>query len=183
MILGEANRSDHTNEVFLREGLVGRYLDAVKVYKCPGDRSMAEIGGRRFPRVRSVSMNGWLAGSEDSRNRPYQLADKYSDIKRPGPSETFVFLDERADSIDNGYFATMHENVDPLDPATTFWWELPANYHNNSGSFSFADGHAEVHKWTRPMPRMSGSWRADPCPVTPNNTDVMWLLAHSTARK
>jgi prepilin-type processing-associated H-X9-DG protein len=28
--------------------------------------------------------------------------------------------------------------------------DLPAGYHNHSGCFSFADGHAEVHKWQNP---------------------------------
>ena len=27
------------------------------------------------------------------------------------------------------------------------WRDLPASYHNGCGSFSFADGHSEVHKW------------------------------------
>jgi prepilin-type processing-associated H-X9-DG protein len=183
MLLGQADWPDHTNTTFLREGHLGLYVNSVQVYKCPGDRSTSLHSGRRLARVRSVSMNGWLSGDDDDRNLPYQVPYKYSEIVRPAPSEVFVFLDERADSIDNGYFATIYENLDPPDPATTRWWELPANYHNNSGSFSFADGHAEVHKWRHPMPPSSTVFREEPYPVTSNNRDVIWLLQHCTARK
>jgi prepilin-type processing-associated H-X9-DG protein len=34
-----------------------------------------------------------------------------------------------------------------VDLNQTRWWELPANYHNNAGSLSFADGHAEIRRW------------------------------------
>jgi prepilin-type processing-associated H-X9-DG protein len=27
------------------------------------------------------------------------------------------------------------------------WIDFPAVYHNGAGGLSFADGHAEVHKW------------------------------------
>jgi prepilin-type processing-associated H-X9-DG protein len=27
------------------------------------------------------------------------------------------------------------------------WRDLPASYHNDSGAFSFADGHAAMHRW------------------------------------
>jgi prepilin-type processing-associated H-X9-DG protein len=27
------------------------------------------------------------------------------------------------------------------------WIDQPASYHNGAAGFSFADGHAEVHKW------------------------------------
>jgi len=32
-------------------------------------------------------------------------------------------------------------------PGTEYWRDLPASYHGNVGSFSFMDGHAEIHKW------------------------------------
>ncbi|MGN6554872.1 MAG: prepilin-type N-terminal cleavage/methylation domain-containing protein [Verrucomicrobiota bacterium] len=33
-------------------------------------------------------------------------------------------------------------------PGSFTWVDTPAVYHVNSGSFSFADGHVEMHKWT-----------------------------------
>ena len=37
---------------------------------------------------------------------------------------------------------------DPGSSRTSeYWRDLPASYHNRAGSFSFADGHSEIHKW------------------------------------
>ena len=33
------------------------------------------------------------------------------------------------------------------DPNVNTWQDIPASYHNGACGFSFADGHAEVHKW------------------------------------
>jgi prepilin-type processing-associated H-X9-DG protein len=33
-------------------------------------------------------------------------------------------------------------------PGSFTWVDTPAVYHVNAGSFSFADGHVEMHKWT-----------------------------------
>src|SRR5260370_2839250 len=70
--------------------------------------------------------------------------NKISDIVRPPPNNLFVFLDEHPDSINDGFFLT---DMDPY-----YWLDLPASYHNRACGFSFADGHAEIHKWPDPVP-------------------------------
>ena len=57
----------------------------------------------------------------------------------PDPSSIFVFLDVHPDSISDGYFLNT--------PTTVEWVDLPGSYHNNGGSFAFADGHTEIHRW------------------------------------
>jgi prepilin-type N-terminal cleavage/methylation domain-containing protein/prepilin-type processing-associated H-X9-DG protein len=120
------------------------YVPSAGVYKCPGDtyQSAANPG----PRVRSVSMNGTLNNKPQFINqtdRKYFTAKKMQDLNSPGPANIFVFLDEQADSIDDGTF-----QVNPgYPPGSEQWRNLPASYHNGSGSFSFADGHAEIHRW------------------------------------
>jgi prepilin-type processing-associated H-X9-DG protein len=52
---------------------------------------------------------------------------------------TWVTLDEHPDSINDGFFTV------PIDPG--WWGDIPASYHNGACGFSFADGHAEIHKW------------------------------------
>jgi prepilin-type N-terminal cleavage/methylation domain-containing protein len=131
MILGEPNWPDQTNILHLKEGKLGPYLaENHQVYKCPGDRSMATVHGKSHPRVRSVSMNGYLA-SDVYRSSPFRTAFKFNEIVNPSPSQTFVFLDERQDSIDNGFFAMVIDEADLTDPSRSRWWELPANYHNH----------------------------------------------------
>jgi hypothetical protein len=58
----------------------------------------------------------------------------------------FVFLDEHADSINDGFLRMDMANY-------TGWGDLPAGYHGECGSFNFADGHAETHVWTDPAIR------------------------------
>jgi len=82
-------------------------------------------------------------GSATAQGRTYFEARKVGDLKSPGPSSIFVFLDEHADSINDLQFM-----FNPGEPAgQEFWRDLPASYHNRAGSFSFSDGHSEIHKW------------------------------------
>jgi prepilin-type processing-associated H-X9-DG protein len=53
---------------------------------------------------------------------------------------TFVILDEREDSINDGVFFTT-----PDDPG--YLPDIPSNRHAGACGFSFADGHSEIHKW------------------------------------
>jgi prepilin-type processing-associated H-X9-DG protein len=91
-------------------------------------------------------MNGVLNNKPQFINgtgRNYFKAKNMSDLSTPGPASVFVFLDEHADSIDDGVFL-----VNPgYPPNQEQWRNLPASYHNGAGSFSFADGHGEIHRW------------------------------------
>ena len=59
------------------------------------------------------------------------------------PSEAWVFIDEQADSINDGFFwVNMYENK---------WRDLPASYHGESGAIAFADGHAIIKRWVDPV--------------------------------
>jgi len=55
---------------------------------------------------------------------------------------------------------------------------VPATYHGMAGSFSFADGHSEIHKWKDPRTELPRSWGW----VSPNNLDIDWLQSKSSAK-
>lgn len=137
----------NTNAAALTDPALSRmadYVHSAGVYKCPGDvyQSAANPG----PRVRSVSMNGTLNNKPQFINqtgRKYFTARKQEDLNTPGPANVFVFLDEHADSIDDGIFQVNPGYV----PGQELWRNLPASYHNGAGSFAFADGHCEIHRW------------------------------------
>ena len=96
----------------------------------------------RHPRVRSVSMNNYMNGvgiNIFSNNFVYNT--RLSQILHPANS--FVFLDERASTINDGYFVV----VLTTNYSRIFLEDMPANYHNLAGGFSFADGHGETKKW------------------------------------
>jgi prepilin-type processing-associated H-X9-DG protein len=57
----------------------------------------------------------------------------------PGPAQTWVYVDEHPDSINDAGNFPPNSDVNIVD--------LPASYHNGACGFAFADGHSEVHKW------------------------------------
>ena len=52
---------------------------------------------------------------------------------------TWVTLDEQADSINDAFF------ISGIGAGN--WQDTPGSYHGGACGFSFADGHAEIHKW------------------------------------
>ena len=116
----------------------------------------------------------WLDGNHNHRaNQTWYCYGKVSDMNRPGPSSTFVFLDENTRSINDGAFAT----VGPQQSPTWKLIDIPASYHNNACGFAFADGHSEVHKW---IDRRTIAYSGNNI-SSPNNKDVWWLSVHSSA--
>lgn len=124
---------------------LGSYTLNPGLYKCPADKLLAQNGER----VRSVSLNAALGGSADvsqsvSPTRTYFNARRLAELTTPGPTETFAFLDEHPDSINDGTFHV----IPGLSPANYRWRDLPASYHYGGGAnFSYVDGHCEIRKW------------------------------------
>jgi prepilin-type N-terminal cleavage/methylation domain-containing protein/prepilin-type processing-associated H-X9-DG protein len=170
---------DNTNTSYLTDSLLGPYCNrSVGIFKCPGDR----VDGAKGPRVRSMSMNGMLGGYSPgdaaSINQPgWQLFSKQSQLLNPGPSLTWVMIDEHADSINDGFFrVNMSED--------TAWQDLPASYHGGSGALSFADGHAEIKRWTdasvRDHPVTKTQYNPLAATADPKD-DLHWLQARTTS--
>lgn len=157
------------------------------IWKCPADTSYVTVNGQNLPRVRSMSMNFWVGGFGGSTfglpsgNGIWKVYLKMSDMTDPGPSQTFVFLDMRQDSIDIGNFATDMAGW-PNNPAQNAFYDLPGSYHNRAGGFSFADGHAEIKRWVdnRTMPPLIPEGEIYDEYSSPNNQDVTWLQARAT---
>jgi prepilin-type processing-associated H-X9-DG protein len=142
------------------------------MFRCCADKSVAgPFGGQRLERVRSYSMNnhvGFPSRTWTANSQRYPVAIKYVDIK--SPVNMFVFLDEREDSINDGWFAT--------DPDTRYWIiDYPASYHNRAAGFSFADGHSEIHKWLDPRttPVLKQGQLLPLNVGIPNDKDLDWL--------
>lgn len=105
----------------------------------------------------------------------------------PGPSQTFVFLDEREDSINDGYFVVDMMGYDRTDAgvhkATQFKIvDYPASYHNGAGGLGFADSHAEIKKWLDPRtkPNVRTKFNMPLDVPSANNRDVNWMQERST---
>ncbi len=128
----------NTNQVLLTQGLLGPYTArSLGIYRCPADKTPSDIG----PRVRSISMNTYLARMVDETTYQPWALQKYTEIRKP--SMLWVFVDEHPDGINDGVFSTLSGKANAFN-------DLPASYHNGAGGFSFSDGHAEIKKWLDP---------------------------------
>ena len=195
--------SDAVNTTYLTDPryavLAGYSGRSAGIYKCPSDRSTASFGGSTRPRVRSCSVNAatgilagsniasfngrpawgiWLDGTGGHRpNRPWRTYAKLVQITSPSPSDLFIFVDEDENSIDSGSFDVCM-NVKPTSMVS---W--PGTRHNFGASFSFADGHAEIHKWRDGRTQNKAPHRFGPTTVgPPDNPDILWLQQHTSAR-
>ncbi|HEV2209011.1 MAG TPA: type II secretion system protein [Verrucomicrobiae bacterium] len=164
---------DNTNLALLTDAKLGPYTSrATGIFKCPADREPAPNG----PRIRSMSMNAMIGDPGELTNRfnpRYIQFFKRSQIT--SPATLFVFLDEHADTINDGFF------VNRLDEDA--WGNLPASYHNRGANFSFADGHMEYHQWAVPSTvRPVLHTRISVFPAAPA-TDFEWLKARTSGLK
>lgn len=167
--------TDTTNINLLLSSRLKSYLgDNYKVYKCPGDTT-TYLGN---PRVRSVSMNGFIG--QNFWASQYNAFLKLSQMTRPGPVNTFVTLDECA-GLTDGFFYELMAGYDPQNPSQFALGDVPAAYHNTAGSFSFADGHSELHKWRDTRTVAAGQQSPVPSSTpSPDNPDVDWLMSKAT---
>ncbi len=167
-----------------------------KIFKCPADRSTVLVRGVTYPRVRSLGMLNWVGGRGDANGRPaamnwsnttmgsspgeYKVYYRASDMIDPGPSKTFVFVDEPEDRVNDGFFVT---DMLVYPTSTQDICDFPANYHGGGAGFSFADGHAEIKTWrTALLLKQPEKGVVLPYPTSINgvNQDVLWLMEHAT---
>jgi prepilin-type processing-associated H-X9-DG protein len=141
------------------------------------------VGAFNGPRVRSISMNGYLGDPSVGTKTPgFREHRKTADLGVPGPANTWVFIDEREDTINDGFFYVDMKGM--ANAAATVIGDFPASYHAGGGGLSFADGHSEIHKWRDPdtTPPISSTGKKYGVP-DPNNQDMAWLMPRSTAKQ
>jgi prepilin-type N-terminal cleavage/methylation domain-containing protein len=161
---------------------------SLAIWKCPSDTSFVLVNGKQLPRVRSMSMNVYLGGWGGTYGgwpwNGFKLYLKQTDLINPGPSDVFVFLDMRQDSIDMGNFAADMAGW-PDQPASYGFFDLPGFYHHLACGFSFADGHSEMRRWRddRTMPVLVPEGFVNDQFASPNNPDVAWLQERATRPK
>jgi prepilin-type N-terminal cleavage/methylation domain-containing protein len=171
--------TDNTNVLFLQRSHLQPNLTTLEVWHCPADQSTSKHGGVIYRRCRSMSMNNWLnaSGPWNGANN-YKVLRKMGDFTNPGPAKNWVLLDEREESINDGYFVvTMNQQG-----AGCYIVDFPASYHNKAGGLNFADGHSEIHKWIDPRttPPHKANFNLQLNIPSPNNRDIAWLQERST---
>ena len=108
---------------------------------------------------------------------------KDSDLVHPGAVNLWVFIDENPRSINDAFFLEMTSGGSN-PPQNTQWTDIPATYHNHAGGISFADGHAQIRKWTdEAILGFNLNSAAINGTTARGNTDIDWLLKQTTAHK
>jgi prepilin-type N-terminal cleavage/methylation domain-containing protein/prepilin-type processing-associated H-X9-DG protein len=188
-----ADNTDNTNINYLINSRLGPYCHRqVGIYKCPADIYDCKMHGSLMPRVRSISMNGFV-GMEEADPATgivtpaaasywggaavgWRIYRREAQLIKPSPALLWVFVDEHADSINDAFLMT-GLNTPGFD-------DCPAAYHNGACGFGFVDGHAEMHKWLElkywPRVTQTDSFPGNDEPGT--GPDVQWMLQHTSAR-
>src|SRR5690348_4977712 len=175
----QANNTDNTNITLLLDpkyGALGPYMKAPQAYRCLASRIIAKEGTVAYPLVRNVSMSVWMGYRSLPWNPGFRAFRKKSQIIGMPVSDALVFVDERDDSIDDGEFA--------IDMVANQIVNFPAGYHGGSGGVTFADGHAEIHRWRsaelQAPQQGTEAVKHEFTMVSANNVDLLWLRTHAT---
>jgi len=171
--------SEERQRELVRNGVLYPYCESEDIYSCP--RKLTGVGNEKIFRTYGIvdSMNGW----NPNQNRP-EILTKMSQIRRT--NSRIVFLCE-------GYSTLSSWSIGEADDDS--WWgqhtpgvvnygnEYCPSHHENSGTFSFADGHADKHKW---QDKRSLGW-IPPLPFEnpsqPGNVDIRWMKEAVWGRK
>ena len=179
----------NTNAALYQTTVLGPYTGNVKVYKCPSDTIYSDNGDR----VRSISMNPALAGdlarmSAGTYNNMvsmisgWKLFKKVNDLACIGVATVWVFGDESMYTLNDGYLQCSLQVPDYPD--------ILAHYDSGGNCLSFADGHAEYHRWIYHTKNPSGILNAPYLKNVSNGTvhwpadgtdlDWKWLQQHTS---
>jgi prepilin-type N-terminal cleavage/methylation domain-containing protein/prepilin-type processing-associated H-X9-DG protein len=144
------NARQDQNDLAIQNGVLYNYNSSSKIYHCQSDQSTVN-GSLSILRSRTYSMStgiNWtnvssLTGPDPDPGDGGGTIVKLSAIQMPGAVQMAVFVDEATPSIDNNALGI----YGPSGLSNQQFWNLPTSRHNNGCNFSFADGHAEYHKW------------------------------------
>ena len=169
------------------------------LFKCPADKRMgvyqgtrADLKGQKVPAARTFSMsqavgtdpyspsygklavNGpWLDNNHGhTRGKTWATYGKLGDFVNPGPANTWVLLDEDANSLNDAGFA--------VGMVTPEWIDWPGSYHNKACGFAFADAHSEIHSWKDPRTIViKGNVGRK---AVPGSIDYEWIKQRTSAK-
>jgi len=175
--------------------LLALYNTNPAAYKCPADIFLSQ----GHSRARSVSMNcavgtrwytagagkppgspvggAWLSGSYSDPDPNYRTYGKITQMTKPGPSMTWVIMDENPDTINDPCLVIA---------MTQTLIDFPAKYHNGGAGMSFADGHTEMHRWVDAFAQNPPAGSGGPVaglPASANSQDLAWIQPRTSAPK
>ena len=159
----------------LQAGTLFPYLKAVGVFRCPGDRTLTNPrDGKRFPVNRSYTVNATLNAKGGMVTPipppPFVNVKKLSSVVNP--SRVWVFTESTPLTAMPGDPVLAFFFGPPLP--VQLWGDTPTDRHSRGCNLSFADGHAEFHRWKAPKDSRTGDFHL----IQPggDREDHTWLL-------
>ena len=139
--------------VGIQNGLLFPYNNSAGIYHCPADLSTIQTHSGvilNTNRVRSYnlsqSIDGLCLSNDIETGIPHY--GKFTQIRNPIPTELITFLDVHENEImDTEFGIPIEANGGWYEG---YWFDIPANRHNQGCNLSFADGHVEHWKWKVP---------------------------------
>jgi prepilin-type N-terminal cleavage/methylation domain-containing protein/prepilin-type processing-associated H-X9-DG protein len=144
----QGNAWTDTTPANIQRGVLFPYNRSLGLYRCPADTSTVRDQGK-LPRTRSLSMSMYMNFQPDPAASDYRDCwHRLTQIRNPGPAQALVFVDENEKSIQQSAFGVNAPDQLLLFGAALWTWiSFPATRHNNAGTVSLADGHAETWRW------------------------------------
>jgi prepilin-type processing-associated H-X9-DG protein len=186
-VLSWDTNSSNTNLLLVADPNYSTLADYLKrdksVFRCPADVFLSPVQKslRWQNRIRSTSMNAYVgSGFYDFLFDPYLVqVSRISNLRNPEPRNTFVFIEEHPDSINDGAFIpprrTGSGTYDVID--------LPANYHEGGATMTFADGHVELKKWATPLRSTPVRYQFPFLAPSAYTADLAFLYFHTPQRQ
>ncbi|MEN9734856.1 MAG: hypothetical protein RLZ45_2851 [Verrucomicrobiota bacterium] len=164
--------------------LIAPYFKSKNSFRCPGDRFVVVVNGRKTRVPRNYAMNAFVAWTGDPYNgqgdgRTWTVPKRTGEVINP--SGTFVFGEIHPESICRPFFGV---NM----TGTSGTYHVPGNYHGLVSNFAMADGHSEGHRWQDSKfikPPFKGDFHSvhSGVPGTTNRTDNAWLRERTTTKR
>jgi prepilin-type N-terminal cleavage/methylation domain-containing protein len=150
------------------------YWRSTTIYNCPAERSYYRVGLQgQIKKLRSYSMNDYMNGGAQQYAPvpPVFFYRRDSDFRRAG--ELFVFIESEPLSICFTPFEIPTSDSQPF-------FSAPGGLHSRqrTGVISFADAHAEAHRWFKPGVRQVGP-TGSPHPSPSDPRDVHYVRGRS----
>jgi prepilin-type N-terminal cleavage/methylation domain-containing protein/prepilin-type processing-associated H-X9-DG protein len=171
----------NTNPLFLP------YNKSPGIYRCAGDNINSDNGQRIRSITMPVALNNSLGAAmlpghvQNMTTRTYFRVTKTSEMNYPGPVNCYVFIDTSPHTLLKS--GTIFFNFCAGIPgAGAGWIDLPAPNHGRASNLSFADGHAEIHKWVDGatiVPVQKGVTSGGNFISAPNSADYEYLNNHT----
>jgi prepilin-type N-terminal cleavage/methylation domain-containing protein len=195
-----------------RNTVIAPYLPNGAIYRCPADFFISKLSKKEH--VRSYSMNsavgtiygsstqipsgtdprpigspvggGWLPGTSYKNDQTdWRVYGTGSSFNYPGPSDTYVIIDENPFSINDGSMATSAN----ASAGATYLIDFPSGNHGKAAGLAFADGHSIVHRWlddrtfTPTIPEGGNGNVGNGGKQSPDDQDCFYLAGISSAHR